>query len=91
MNQESLGDKLTNDLEAFYDNVKKQNLMYFSSRSVVITRIRMIIMRKFNADIKLYGSCATGIEVLESDIDLAIIGILLSSYEIKGCEILSRA
>lgn len=37
-------------------------------------RIRLIIYRRFNTYIELFGSCETGLELVESDIDLAIIG-----------------
>ncbi|CAD8155391.1 unnamed protein product [Paramecium octaurelia] len=69
--------KLDMDMREFNDIIQGQNQQILKLRRVIFDRLQFVInylFREFNSQVYLFGSCATGLALPESDIDIGITG-----------------
>ncbi|CAK73312.1 unnamed protein product (macronuclear) [Paramecium tetraurelia] len=80
--------KLDMDIREFNDLILTQNQEILQMRRLIYDRIQFVInslFREYNATVRLFGSCATGLALPESDIDIGITGFeLLPSNQLNG-------
>ncbi|CAD8067939.1 unnamed protein product [Paramecium sonneborni] len=72
--------KLDMDMREFNDLIFQQNQEILKMRKLIYDRIQFVInqlFREFNSTVRLFGSCATGLALPESDIDIGISGFEL--------------
>lgn len=53
--------------------------MYHNARLIAFERVKFIL-QIYNIPIKLFGSCANGIAIKNSDIDIAIDGSVMNYF-----------
>ncbi|CAD8150789.1 unnamed protein product [Paramecium octaurelia] len=80
--------KLDMDIREFNDLILNQNQEILQMRRLIYDRIQFVInslFREYNATVRLFGSCATGLALPESDIDIGVTGFeLLPSNQLNG-------
>ncbi|CAD8064002.1 unnamed protein product [Paramecium sonneborni] len=80
--------KLDMDMREFNDIILTQNQEIFQMRRLIFDRISFVInqlFREFNSTVRLFGSCATGLALPESDIDIGITGFeLFPATQLNG-------
>ncbi|CAK65799.1 unnamed protein product (macronuclear) [Paramecium tetraurelia] len=80
--------KLDMDMREFNDLNLTKNQEILQMRRVIYDRISFVInqlFREFNSNVRLFGSCATGLALPESDIDIGITGFeLFPSTQLNG-------
>ncbi|CAD8050875.1 unnamed protein product [Paramecium primaurelia] len=72
--------KLDMDMREFNDLNLTRNQEILQMRRIIYDRISFVInqlFREFNSTVRLFGSCATGLALPESDIDIGITGFEL--------------
>ncbi|CAD8057830.1 unnamed protein product [Paramecium primaurelia] len=80
--------KLDMDMREFNDLILTQNQEILQMRRLIYDRISFIInllFRDYNSTVRLFGSCATGLALPQSDIDIGITGFeLFPSNQLNG-------
>ncbi|CAD8059976.1 unnamed protein product [Paramecium primaurelia] len=74
--------KLDMDMREFNDVILGQNQQILKFRRIIYDRLQFVInylFRDFNSQVRLFGSCATGLALPESDIDIGITGFEMCS------------
>lgn len=66
--------KISQDILNYSQSMKDNCDTYLQARDITINRIQDIVHKLFQARVKLYGSCKTGLALAESDVDLSVIG-----------------
>ncbi|CAD8067158.1 unnamed protein product [Paramecium sonneborni] len=69
--------KLDMDMREFNDMILCQNQQILKLRKIIYDRLQFVInylFRDSNSQVRLFGSCATGLALQESDIDIGITG-----------------
>ncbi|CAD8063252.1 unnamed protein product [Paramecium sonneborni] len=69
--------KLDMDMREFNDIILSQNQQILKLRKIIYDRLQFVInylFKDFNSQVRLFGSCATGLSLQESDIDIGITG-----------------
>lgn len=78
--EDMINQQIENEIKSLYD----QNQEIYPLRMLVFKRLQLVIQELFNrpkkqkqkVDIRLFGSCATGIQLPDSDMDISIFGFL---------------
>ncbi|CAD8149744.1 unnamed protein product [Paramecium pentaurelia] len=76
--------KLDMDMREFNDIILGQNQQILKLRRIIYDRLQFVInylFRDFNSQVLLFGSCATGLALPESDIDIGITGFEMCSTQ----------
>ncbi|CAD8057127.1 unnamed protein product [Paramecium primaurelia] len=76
--------KLDMDMREFNDIILGQNQQILKLRRIIYDRLQFVInylFRDFNSQVRLFGSCATGLALPESDIDIGITGFEMCSTQ----------
>ena len=71
--------KIFNNIVECSDAISKEANYYHTARAVAFERIRFIL-QFYNIPIKLFGSCANGIAIKNSDIDIAIDSTIMNYF-----------
>jgi predicted nucleotidyltransferase len=68
-----------NDLQEYSDLINEEANQFYERRIISYERIQFIL-GLWNIPIKLFGSCASGITIKNSDIDVAVDNSILNYF-----------
>jgi len=71
--------KLENDLEEFADMLSDRANLHFKHREVSFNRLQHTL-RPYGVDLLLFGSCANGLALERSDVDVALSATVLNFF-----------
>jgi len=71
---------ITEELQEFADKVSEEANLYHGRRMVAFERIQFLLSFYY-VQIELFGSCASGIAIQSSDIDIAVKPEILNYFE----------
>lgn len=77
-------DKQRNDLVEVADSISECANSYGPYRMVAFNRI-LYLLRAWSVGIKVFGSCATGLALANSDIDVAVDPSILNYFYAMFC------